>query len=121
MSLFIYASSVSAFPTKTASEKYTLESRETQPNNFAKAFGTAMTIVVFVVVLGSIVICAFAQAWQQILDWSKGWLHKEKESWFCETHRGLPVPQFDSVEPETEPFYLYTQVWAPYRNPGSYC
>ncbi|KAI0974860.1 hypothetical protein F4678DRAFT_485847 [Xylaria arbuscula] len=109
MFLFIYPSPVSAFPVNTASQKDTtaLESRENQPDGFAKAFGTAMTIVVLVVASGSIVLCAFAQAWRQILDWSvhdatdvlrkKGKLHKENEAWFCEANSALPMPQFDAA------------------------
>lgn len=73
------------------------------------------------VIIGTTVICVFAHCWRQILDcWGrkdegKGGvvkrkkLRKDEEAWFCGADRGLPMPQFNVLEPETEPLSLSMQ------------
>ncbi|KAI1117437.1 hypothetical protein F5Y14DRAFT_402629 [Nemania sp. NC0429] len=93
--------------------------------DFPKDLATAVGVVVAAVVIGTTVICVFAHCWRQILDcWGrkdegKGGtvgrkkLRKEEEAWFHRTNRGLPMPQFNVLEPETEPLSLSMQALEP--------
>ncbi|KAI1751259.1 hypothetical protein F4782DRAFT_200710 [Xylaria castorea] len=79
--------------------------------NFPRDFATALGVAVVVVTIGTTLICVFAHCWRQILDW--GWgdsrsvarkrKRKDEEAWFCGTDRGLPMPQFDILESESQP------------------
>ncbi|KAF2969883.1 hypothetical protein GQX73_g3682 [Xylaria multiplex] len=113
---YVYALPVYATKQSHHKETSTL-SPEKKPVNFPREFATAMGVAVTVVIIGTTLICVFAHCWRQILDWSRGdegvtrkKLHKDKEAWFCGTDRGLPMPQFDILEPETEPLSPYAQV-----------
>ncbi|KAI1179677.1 hypothetical protein F4777DRAFT_533591 [Nemania sp. FL0916] len=91
-----------------------------EPGNFARDFATAVGFAVAAVIIGTTAICVFAHCWRPILDWARGEenrattststkrkrprrrLRKDEEAWFCGVDRGLPMPQFDVLESETE-------------------
>ncbi|KAI0443159.1 hypothetical protein F4803DRAFT_574878 [Xylaria telfairii] len=94
--------------------------------NFPKDFAIAMGAAVVGVTIVATLVCVFAHCWRPILDC--GWggdrkitrkmRRKDEEAWFCGADRGLPMPQFDVLEPETEPLALSTQAPERDTDPG---
>ncbi|TRX97401.1 hypothetical protein FHL15_001679 [Xylaria flabelliformis] len=102
---------------KYISEAPTVNHAVRNGENFSRDFTTALGVAVAVVTMGTALICVFAHCWRQLLDW--GWgtkrsvarkrKYKDEEAWFCGADRGLPMPQFDILEPESEPLALSMQ------------
>ncbi|RYC58776.1 hypothetical protein CHU98_g7436 [Xylaria longipes] len=100
-------------------EAHAIEVPGRKGENFPKDFATAVGVAVVVVTIGTTLICVFAHFWRQILDWGRGKgnnrsvakksRRKDEEAWFCGPDRGLPMPQFDNLEPESEPLALSMQ------------
>ncbi|KAI1745497.1 hypothetical protein F4680DRAFT_104953 [Xylaria scruposa] len=99
------------------SESSTVNHAVRNGESFSRDFTTALGVAVAAVTIGTTLICVFAHCWRQILDW--GWgnkksvvrkrKYKDEEAWFCGADRGLPMPQFDILEPESEPLALSLQ------------
>ncbi|KAI1153135.1 hypothetical protein F4825DRAFT_475054 [Nemania diffusa] len=121
VSFFIYPSYAHILPAHALAphkHKATTGSSHRKPANFPKDFATAAGVAVVAVVIGTTAICVFAHCWRQILDWGRGdgekgvvrrRVRKDEEAWFCGADRGLPMPQFDILEPEREPLSLSMQ------------
>ncbi|KAI1185087.1 hypothetical protein F5B17DRAFT_48241 [Nemania serpens] len=127
---FVYPSSVYAFTPRAAKlqprkHKTSTSAPPKKPADFSKDFATVIGVVVAAVIVGTTAICVFAHCWRQILDCCgrgnggkrgvvrKKKLRKDEEAWFCEADRGLPMPQSDVLEPETEPLSLSVRVVEP--------
>jgi hypothetical protein len=107
-----YAYILPAYTTKLELRKHksTVGSSPRKPANFPRNFATAVGVAVAAVIIGTTVICVFAHCWRQILDWGRDdekgvvrrRMRKDEEEWFCGADRGLPMPQFEVLKPETE-------------------
>ncbi|KAI0549482.1 hypothetical protein F4679DRAFT_584425 [Xylaria curta] len=116
ISFFICPSYAQILP-RYISEASTVNHAVRNGENFSRDFTTALGVAVAAVTIGTTLICVFALCWRQILDW--GWgnkksvarkrKYKDEEAWFCGADRGLPMPQFDILEPESEPLALSLQ------------
>ncbi|KAI0454421.1 hypothetical protein F5B21DRAFT_504325 [Xylaria acuta] len=118
-----YAHTLPVYVTRSwpREEAHAIQSTGKKGESFPRDFATAVGIVVLAVTIGTTLICVFAHCWRRILEW--GWgdngsvtgksKRKGKEAWFCGADRGLPMPQFDILEPESEPLALSMQAVEP--------
>ncbi|TGJ86050.1 hypothetical protein E0Z10_g2701 [Xylaria hypoxylon] len=116
MSFLVYPSYAYTLPVyATKRENYKETPTLEKPENFARDFGIAVGLTVTIVVVGMVLICVFAHFWRHIIDCGQGAetrlarkkRRSNKEAWFCGPDRGLPMPQFEILEPETEPLSPY--------------